>query len=94
MKLINLNLDFLNENFEKWDQTESYISSNTIVIKLNAVYDPAERAVKMTSDFINSARDEDHFQNLLQVVEYDRKTKKNLRRKGTKSKIFACMLVR
>ena len=60
------------------------ISSNTIVNKLNAVNDPAERAVEMTSDFINSARDEDHFQNLLQVVEHDRKTKTNLRRKGNK----------
>ena len=59
----------MNDIFEIWDQTKSYVSSATIVNKLNALNGPAERAVKLTSDFINSARNEDHFQNLLQVVE-------------------------
>ena len=47
---------------------------------------PAERAGKLTSDFAHAARHEDHFQNILQVVEADRKMRPNLRRKGKDSK--------
>ena len=59
----------------------SYISSKT---KINAFYvinDCAERRVKLSADFTGAAKSEEHFQNVLQVVEMDRKERPNLRKR-------------
>ena len=82
IKLLGLNLDFVEEDIKEWEASESYISSKKIVESLNVVNDPTERAVKLSSDFVDSARGEDHYQNLLQVVENDRTNRPNLRNKG------------
>ena len=44
---------------------------------MNVVNDPAERAVKLTADFVGAARGEEHFQNILQVVEANHKERPN-----------------
>jgi len=46
-----------------------------------AVNDGAERGIKLATDFVEVARSDEHFQNVLQVVEKDRKDNPNLRRK-------------
>ena len=46
---------------------------------MNVVNDPAERAVKLTADFVGAARGEEHFQNILQAVEANHKERPNLR---------------
>ena len=48
---------------------------------INVVNDAAERAVKLSSDFLSAARSESHYQNVLQVVEQDRKARPNLRKR-------------
>ena len=58
------------------------MNSKSKVDKLNVVNDCAERAVKMTNDFVGSSKEEHHFQIVLQVIESDRKKKPNLRRKA------------
>ena len=78
VELLDLNLDFINEDDKEWNQHDAYVASKKIVVDgLNVVNDPAERAVKLTSDFAHAARHEDHFQNILQVVEADRKMRPN-----------------
>ena len=40
---------------------------------LNVVNDSAERGVKLSSDFLDTAKTEENYQNILQVVEDHRK---------------------
>ena len=83
---LNLNVEFLSENVCTWPENEDFLNSKSKVNKLNVVNDCAERAVKMTNDFACSSKDEKHFQNVLQVVESDRKRKPNLRKKAQHNK--------
>jgi hypothetical protein len=48
---------------------------------INVINDSAERYVKLSTDFLSSARGEEHYQNVLQVVEGDRKEQPNLRKR-------------
>jgi len=41
----------------------------------------AERGVKLSGDFLDAARSEEHYQNILQVVEADRKQISSLRKR-------------
>ena len=52
---------------------------------LQVVNDVAERGVKLCNDFIGSSRDEERFQNILQVVENHRKAQPNQRKRVTPS---------
>ena len=67
-----LNLSFLllvDKDIEQWEEDDAYIESKKTVGLMNVVNDPAERAVKLTADFVGAARGEEHFQIMLQVVE-------------------------
>ena len=79
-----LNLSFLllvDKDIEQWEKDDAYIESKKTVGLMNVVNDPAERAVKLTADFVGAARGEEHFQNILQVVEANHKERPNLRRR-------------
>jgi len=58
---------------------DAYVASAENVKALNVVNDAAERGVKLATDFSDTARSDRHFQNILQVVENDRKKNPNLR---------------
>lgn len=73
---LQLNVSFLPLPVNKWQSNEAYIAS-----LVNVVNDGAERGVKLASDFVDTARDDKHFQNVLQVVEEDRKAVPDLRRR-------------
>lgn len=60
---------------------EAYKSSLCNVGAVNVVNDAAERGVKLSSDYLSSAKTEKHYQNVLQLVEQDRKQKPNLRKR-------------
>ena len=77
--LLQLGSEFLAEDVEAWSNSSSYQSSLINIKALNVVNDCAERGVKLSSDFLTSAKGEDHYQNVLQVVEQDRKRQPNLR---------------
>ena len=64
---------------ETWTHNETYKAGKDNVRSINCVNDCAERGVKLSSDFLGSARTEKNYQNELQVVEKDRKTTPNLR---------------
>ena len=50
-----------------------YQTSKSNISAINVVNDAAERAVKLGSDFLRTAKSESHYENVLQVVEQDRK---------------------
>ena len=74
-------MDFLEEPVEEWENSASYQAAKCTVKSLPVVNDAAERGVKITSDFLDSARNEERFQTTLQVVENDRKTVPNQRKR-------------
>jgi hypothetical protein len=81
MYRLQLDSSFFDLPVDEWDQTAAYIASARNVEAVNVVNDCAERGVKLASDFVETARSDEHFQNVLQVVEKDRKRLPNLRRK-------------
>ena len=76
--LFRLDSQFLTEDVEKWPNLISYKTSLKSIEAINLVNDCAERGVKLSSDFV--ASNEEHYQNVLQVVEQERKQQSNLRK--------------
>ena len=72
---------FLNQEVSEWIKLPSYLSSKTKINAVNVINDCAERGVKLSADFACAAKSEDHLQNVLQVVETDRKKRPNLRKR-------------
>lgn len=79
--LLDLDSEFLTEDVDQWQVSASFLSSKTKIGAINVVNDCAERGVKLSADFLNTARSEEHYQNVLQVVEADRKKTPNLRKR-------------
>ena len=69
-----------------WESSPSYQRALCVVHNLKVVNDAAERGVKLGSDFLEEAKQEDRWQNILQVVENERKRVPNLRKPKQKSK--------
>lgn len=78
---LQLNVSFLSLPVIEWQSNEAYKASLVNIGAVNVVNDGAERGVKLASDFVDTARDDKHFQNVLQVVEEDRKAVPDLRRR-------------
>jgi len=81
VKLLNLDMGFLEEPVDKWQKMESFQLSASKVDNIKVINDAAERGVKLTTDYRAKSKSEFHFQNLLQVVEKYRKEKPHLRKK-------------
>lgn len=78
---LKLDVSFLQLPVDNWNTDASYMASAKKVSAINVINDAAERGVKLASDFVESARSDDHFQHVIQIVENHRKTTPNLRRK-------------
>ena len=76
-RLLEIDPKFMDYPVETWTHNETYKAGKDNVRSINCVNDCAERGVKLSSDFLGSARTEKNYQNVLQVVE-DRKTTPNL----------------
>ena len=59
---LGLDISFLEENVEKWDQLDSYLAVEAAVKNRKVVNDSSERGVKITYHFLEQARKEDRFQ--------------------------------
>ena len=77
-------MDFLNNNVENWPVHPSFLSSKMKTISVNVINDSAERGVKLSADFLDAAKTEVNYQNILQVVEADRKKVPSLRSRKRK----------
>ena len=71
---------FLEKPVEQWPMDPDFIRGKAIVDSFSVVNDASERSVKLTGDFLNSAKKEEIFQNILQVVEDARKSAPNQRK--------------
>lgn len=79
-QIFEINSEFLHENAAVWSDMGSYQQSLENIDALNVVNDSAERAVKLTTDFLPFARSENTFQHILQVVESNRSKTTNIRK--------------
>ena len=79
--VLKLDSSFLHLDVAAWPEADSFKTSLANVTGMNVINDAAERGVKLSSDFMASARTEEHYQNVLQVVEADRASNPNLRKK-------------
>ena len=80
-KLMNINSSFLSLDVGLWLSDDSYKDAAKNVRAINVVNDCAERGVKLSSDFISGARCEENYQDIIQVVEGNRKDLPNLRKR-------------
>jgi hypothetical protein len=83
MSSLKINDEFLSLPVQDWELSEAYQEARCNVRAINITNDTAERGVKLSTDFLSSAKNENHYQDTLQVVEGDRKRAHNLRRKKT-----------
>ena len=72
---------FINKPAEEWPLDEDYVKAKLIIDNVSVVNDSAERGVKLASDFLSGARQEENLQNILQVVENDRRNLPNQRKR-------------
>ena len=79
--LLQIDDTFLSSPVSLWKDLDSFVNGKSNVSAINVTNDAAERAVKLCSDFQESAKSELHFQNTLQVVEDNRKEVPCLRKK-------------
>ena len=77
-------MDFLNDDVENWPGHPSFLSSKGKMNSLNVVNDSTERGVKLSADFLDTAKTEENYQNILQVVEDHRKKALSLRSRKRK----------
>ena len=59
----------------------TYQASAVDLYALNVISDSTEHGIKLSSDLLSSAKGDKHYQNVLQVVEQDRKQMPNLRKR-------------
>ena len=85
MGLLQIDTTFLEEPVDSWSELPEYQASLANINSLNVINDCAERGVKLSSDFLSAAIREDHYQNVLQVVEEDRRSRQNLRKRKAKT---------
>ena len=84
--ILGLDTDFLEESVKDWAASPTYQAAKAAVKNLPVVNDAAERGVKITSDFLDSARNEERFQTVLQVVENDRRKMPNQQKRHIRVK--------
>ena len=87
-RALHLDFSFLQQSSEDWPTIDSYQKAHSVVTNIQVVNDSAERGVKLGHDFLNGAKTESRYQNLLQVVENDRKRVGNQRKLGSESKTW------
>ena len=78
--ILQMDDDFLAAPVSDWPSFDSYSVASTNVKAINVTNDVAERTVKLATDFHSTARQEEVYQNVIQVVEDNRKAKPNLRK--------------
>ena len=82
--VLSLDEEFLNQDFMLWPFSTSYKTSAEHILAINVINDCAERCVKLSSDFLSSAESEQHYQNVLQIVEHNRTDQPHIRKRTKK----------
>lgn len=87
-KTLKIDASFLSEPVDTWNNIDSYNKAKSVVENMLVVNDAAERGVKIAYDFIDTAKSEGRFQEILQVVENDRHRVGDQRKPSEKSKCW------
>ena len=77
--VLGMDSSFLCKPVDNWSEDRSCKEISVILQKLQVKNDAAERGVKLGHSFLDRAKIESNYQNILQVVENDRKAKPNQR---------------
>ena len=85
MYALQINHKFLEEPVAAWPESSDYQHSLRNIDALNVVNDCAERGVKLSTDYLSASKSEDHYQDVLQVVEESRRSVPNLRKRKAKT---------
>lgn len=78
--ITGIDRSFLNVDPNLWEKNESYIRAQHAAELIPVVNDAAERSIAMYQQYKDRAKDKTHRDNLLQVVEQERKKFKSLRK--------------
>ena len=79
--ILGIDRSFLNRPVSEWRSDEGWLKGKKIVNELAVTNDAAERGVALAFDFLGSAKQETAYQNILQVVDNQRKAVPNQRRR-------------
>ena len=79
--ILGIDRSFLDHPVSEWRSNDGWLKGKTIVNHLAVTNDAAERGVKLAFDFIGSSKREETYQNILQVVDNQRKAVPNQRRR-------------
>lgn len=85
MNALKISHEFLSEPVDAWPQSATYQAALTNIHGINVINGCAERGVKLSLDFLAASRCEHNYQNVLQVVEEDRKSRPNLLKRKAKA---------
>ena len=80
-RILKIDTSFLYQPAERWGNYPLYKTGQMVVNSLKVVNDCAERGVRLGLDFLSSARIEERYQEVLQIVENDRKIMPNQRKR-------------
>ena len=80
-RTMKMDPSFLESPVSRWHLSVPYLDALKVVNNLCVVNDAAERGAKLCSDLLSSARKEGNLQNVLQVVENNRKRVPDQRKK-------------
>ena len=83
-EILQVDTQFLNEELSDWWSRNDYQTAMRNIEALNVINDCAERGVKLSSDFLSASKtehSEQHYQDVLQVVEQDRQRQSNPRKR-------------
>ena len=84
--MAGIDTSFFEESADLWKDNETFNNSTEIISSLAVVNDGAERGVKLSRDYICSAKKEGNLQSILQVVENERNIIPNHRKGRSQSK--------
>ena len=69
---------------------DAYIKATERMSNINVINDSAERGVKLAQDYLKAAKGEEHYHNVLQVVEASRDSRPSLRKR--KKHYYTCIV--
>ena len=78
-EILEIDSDFMIEPAVNWKDNPVYSETAALLQKMQVKNDAAERGVKLGHSFLERAKIEKNFQNVLQVVENSRKKRPNQR---------------
>ena len=81
VELKEMDMDFLNDDVENCPGHPSFLSSKGKMNSLNAANDSTGRGMELSADFLDTAKTEKNYQNILQAVEDHKKKALSLRSK-------------